>query len=301
MTTGLAQSVHVRLIRHANTLQVDSNLVLTRYATERLLYRLSRSAYADRFVLKGGLMLVVWLGESIRPTRDADLLGFGTFSDETMAQVFREVCAIPVEEDGVYFDANSIHVTLIRQEDIHVGQRVALEARLGQARMRVQVDIGVGDAVTPHPEWITYPSLLGFPKPKLRAYRPETSIAEKTHAMVTLGSINSRMRDFFDVHALAARIAFDGRILSDALRNTFVRRHTAFPPETPIALTPAFAALDGKRNQWSGFLRRNRLVAAPVTLDAAVEGVAAFIGPVIEAVAHNKPFTTSWPPGGPWR
>ncbi len=152
MTTGLAQSVHVRLIRYANTVRVDSNLVLTRYATERLLYRLSRSAYANRFVLKGGLMLVVWLGESFRPTRDADLLGYGAIDDESMTRVFREICAIPVEDDGITFDASSIRVALIRQEDVYGGQRVTLEARLGQARMRVQVDIGVGDAVTPHPE-----------------------------------------------------------------------------------------------------------------------------------------------------
>lgn len=300
MTTGLAQSVHVKLIRYANTVRVDSNLVLTRYATERLLYRLSRSAYADRFVLKGGLMLVVWLGESIRPTRDADLLGYGAIDDESMLQVFREICAIPVEDDGVTFDGNSIRVALIRQEDVYGGRQVSLEARLGQARMRVQVDVGIGDAVNPHPEWIAYPSLLGYPKPWLRAYRPETSIAEKTHAMVTLGSKNSRMRDFFDIHVLAARIAFDGAILAGAMRDTFAMRHTEFPNEMPIALTSAFAALEGKRNQWTGFIRRNRLIAAPVSLDAAVEGVAAFIGPVLGAAAQNRPFTANWPPGGPW-
>ena len=297
----MAQSVHGRLIRHANTLQIDSNLVLTRYATERLLYRLSRSQYADHFVLKGGLMLLVWLGESIRPTRDADLLGIGAYDDASMTRIFREICSLSVDDDGISFDANSVHVTLIRQEDVYGGQRVTLEARLGQARLRVQVDIGVGDAVTPHPEWIAYPSLLGYPKPWLRAYRPETSIAEKTHAMVTLGSKNSRMRDFFDIHALSARIGFGGEILADAMRNTFTKRRTEFPLDMPIALTPAFAALDGKRSQWAGFLKRNRLVAAPTSLDEVVEGVTAFVGPLLKAIARNKPFTASWPPGGPWR
>jgi nucleotidyltransferase AbiEii toxin of type IV toxin-antitoxin system len=232
MSPGLAQSVQVRLVRHAKALDVDPNLILARYATERLLYRLSRSSHAERFVLKGALLLLVWLGETIRPTR--------------------------------------------------------------------QVDVGIGDDVIPDPEWLEYPSLLGFPRPRLRAYRPETAIAEKVHAMVMLGSKNSRMRDFFDVHALAMRRSFEGDVLMRALRATFARRRTEIPAQAPIALTPAFADVEGKRAQWAGFVRRSRLMPAPAALETVIAKISAFIGPVLEAAASGERFTGTWAPGGPW-
>ncbi|MEO7706693.1 MAG: nucleotidyl transferase AbiEii/AbiGii toxin family protein [Thermoflexales bacterium] len=121
MTTGLVQSVHIRLIRQARTLNVDSKLVLTHYATERLLYRLCRSDHVERFVLKGGLMLLVWLGEGIRPTRDADLLGFGALDADALVRTFREICASAVEADGLVFDVDSVQVAPIRAEDTSGG------------------------------------------------------------------------------------------------------------------------------------------------------------------------------------
>lgn len=172
MSTGLAVSVQVRLVRHAHELKIDPNLVLARYAAERLLYRLSRSRYADRFVLKGALMLLVWLGETIRPTRDADLLGFGDINVETLPAIFTEICVMEVERDGLEFDESTLRVAPIRAADAYGGQRAALVARLGAARLKVQVDVGIGDAVFPDPAWIEYPSLLDLPKPRLRAYRP---------------------------------------------------------------------------------------------------------------------------------
>lgn len=196
-------------------------MVLSRYVAERLLYRLSRSGHAERFVLKGALMLLIWLGESFRPTRDADLLGYGDLEGDALRRTMAEICAIEVEPDGLVFDADSIRVSAIRPEDAYGGQRVIVWARLGPARLRVQVDVGIGDAVFPDPVWLDYPTLLDQPSPRLRAYRPETAIAEKVHAMVQLASQNSRMRDFFDVHALAMRGPFDG-----ALRETIERRRT---------------------------------------------------------------------------
>jgi len=300
MSVGLAQSVQARLVRHAKSLNVDPNLVFARYATERLLYRLSRSPYAERFVLKGALLLLVWLGEAIRPTRDADLLGFGEFDGEALARIFSEICAVQVEPDGVAFDAASIQIAAIRPEDAYGGQRVILRAHLGRARIRVQVDVGIGDAVTPEPEWLEYPSLLDLPRPRLRAYGPETVIAEKVNAMVVLGSKNSRMRDFFDVYALAAREPFDGSILARAMRATFARRRTEIPAETPIALTKRVADVEGKRAQWAAFLHRGRLTA-PADLEAIVTSVGGFVGPVLAAAARGESFTAKWPAGGPWK
>ncbi|MGH7503936.1 MAG: nucleotidyl transferase AbiEii/AbiGii toxin family protein [Longimicrobiales bacterium] len=277
MSPGLAQSLQTRLVQHAKTLGVDPNLVLARYATERLLYRLTRSPHADRFVLKGALLLLVWLGETIRPTRDADLLGFGELDADTLAlalaSLFAEVCVIPVEPDGLVFDTASICVAAIRPEEAYGGQRVTLVARLGRDRLQVQVDVGIGDAVTPAPEWLDYPSLLDLPRPCLRAYRPETAIAERVHAMVTLGSKNNRMRDFFDIHVLAAQMSFEGELLARALHLTFERRRTPIPADAPIALTAGFADIEGKDAQRTAFVRRNRLTTAPcpTPLDKTVE------------------------------
>lgn len=299
-TSGLAQSVHTRLIRHAQSLGVDPNLVLTRFATERLLYRLSRSRHAERFVLKGALLLLMWLGETIRPTRDADLLGFGDVSDETLAATLAEVCVVNVEPDGMAFDPATIRVAPIRPQDIYGGKRVALLARLGAARIPVQVDVGIGDAVVPPPEWCDYPSLLDLPCPRLRAYRPETAIAEKAHAMVLLGTKNSRMRDFFDVYQLAQHASFDGPLLAGAIRATFERRKTAIPGALPSALTPAFAQADDKRAQWSAFLRKNRLTTAPKDLETVLAVLAEFLGSVFDAEARAGDFRFVWQPGGPW-
>jgi len=293
--------VQVRLVAHAKKLGIDPNVVLTRYACERLLYRLSRSSYADRFVLKGALLILVWLGETFRPTRDADLLGFGEIDAESLRKLFSEVCAIPVEPDGLVFDLASLGVGPIRVEDVNGGQRVELTAHLGKARLRVQVDVGIGDAIVPEPEWIEYPSLLDLPRPRLRAYRPPTVIAEKLHAMVVLGAANSRMRDFFDVHALAARESFDGAELAGAIAATFARRRTEVPIELPVALTPAFAATPGKSSQWSGFTRRLLGGQTPPELPAVIDAIASFAGPVLLVVSRGERFTGKWTPGGPWQ
>jgi predicted nucleotidyltransferase component of viral defense system len=300
-SAGLVVSVHTRLVRHAKTLGVDPNLILTRFAVERFLYRLSQSRHAERFVLKGALLLLVWLGETIRPTRDADLLGFGDLSDEALARTFAELCSIDVEPDGMIYDASSIRVAAIRPEDAYGGQRITIPARLGSARLRVQVDVGVGDVVVPEPEWLDYPSLVGLPCPRLRAYRRETAIAEKVHAMVVLGSKNSRMRDFFDVHALSERESFDGDRLVQALRATFERRRTPIPSRLPPALTPAFAEPSDKRAQWRGFLRKNGLASVPTDLEQIVATLATFLAPVLEAAGRGEDNQSVWPPGGPWR
>jgi hypothetical protein len=299
---GLVRSVHVRLVAHAKRIGADPNLVLTRYAVERFLYRLSSSGHADRFVLKGALLLLAWLGESFRPTRDADLLGFGDLSDESILSIVRQVCEAPVTpEDGMLYDPGSIRIMPIRPEDAYGGRRVVLRASLGSARLLVQLDVGVGDSVTPEPEWLDYPSLLDLPSPRLRAYPPEAVVAEKLHAMVVLGSKNSRMRDFFDVHSLAERRTFDGRRLVSALRSTFERRRTSLPDAVPIALTSGFAEVEGKRQQWSAFLSRNRIAGSSMPLLNVVHGIAMFLGPVIDAARTRQPFEFTWPAGGPWQ
>ena len=293
-------SVQARLVQHAKATGMDPNHVLARYATERFLYRLSCSQYADRFVLKGALLLLVWLGETIRPTRDADLLGYGDLSERSLEQIIRELCGIDVEPDGLEYSPSSVRVAPIREEDAYGGMRVTLSAQLGNALLRVQVDVGIGDSVHPEPEWLDYPGLLDLPKPRLRAYRPETVVAEKLHAMVVLGQANSRMRDFFDIDALAERMPFEADPLVRALRATFERRRTPIPEALPLALTPGFAAIRGKQEQWNAFLRKNGLELAPLELSAAVSRIATFLESVIAAARNDATLARFWAPGGPW-
>lgn len=256
---GLVRSVQTRLARRAREIAVDPNLVLTRYAVERFLYRLSLSPHASRFVLKGALLLLAWLGETLRPTRDADLLGLGELSDDTLRRIFAEVCAVPAEPDAVAFLPETIAVEAIREHDVYGGRRITLQARIGPARITVQVDVGVGDAVTPAARWLEYPSLLDLPRPRLRAYPRETVLAEKLHAMALLGIRNSRMKDYFDVHALLMEGAFERMQLVRAIAATFERRRTQLPDGMPEGLSDAFAQDEVHRAQWRAFLTRNRL------------------------------------------
>jgi predicted nucleotidyltransferase component of viral defense system len=278
---GLARSVQVRLARHAKAIGVDPNLVLARYAVERFLYRLSRSPHGDRFVLKGELLLLGWLGDTLRPTRDADLLGFGDLSDDALAQIFGEVCNATVEPDAMTFLADTVSVAPIRLEDEYGGHRVTLQSRLGAARLRVQVDVGIGDVVTPEPAWIDYPSLLDLPRPRLRAYSRASVMAEKLHAMVALGSANSRMKDYFDLHALLRENACDPGELERAIVATFERRRTAVPDGVPLGLSDAFARDAAKQTQWNAFLDKNRLEAP--RLQHVVEEIRVLVAGALKA------------------
>ncbi len=244
--------------------------------------------------------MLAWFGETVRPTRDADLLGFGDLSDEALVTIFRDLCAMEAEPDAMAYHQDSIRVAAIRDEDAYGGRRVTLRGQLGSARLRVQVDVGLGDAVSPQPEWLDYPSLLDLPRPRLRAYRPETVIAEKVHAMVLLGPNNSRMRDFFDVYMLAQFQAFNGDLLAGALRATFERRRTAIPDGLPMALTPEFSARREQQTQWRAFLAKSGLTSAPSSFEEVTERLAQFMEPVIHAARTDKSFIKSWQGGGTW-
>ena len=184
---NIVASVQARLVERSRELGVEHQLTLARFAGERLLYRLSTSAHADRFILKGAALLLVWLGEPIRPTKDIDLLGFGDTSAQALRSVFAMLCAIEAADDGLTFLPGSIEVEPIREDQEYGGMRVRLMATLGNARVPLQVDVGTGDAVVPPPDVQDYPGLLELPRARCRMYRPETSIAEKAEAMVRLG------------------------------------------------------------------------------------------------------------------
>jgi len=294
--TNVTASVRQRLLTLSRNEKRDFQEVLTRFALERLLYRLGKTDYRDQFVLKGALLFVVWSSEIHRYTKDMDLLGQGEPSRERWVAVFQAVCQAQVEDDGLLFEADSVAGRSIREENIYGGIRITLRALLGQARIPIQIDIGFGDAVVPEPE------VADFPAPRLRVYRRETSIAEKFLALVTLGQDNSRMKDYFDIWLLARDFSFDGDVLSAAIEATFIRRRMALPDAVPIGLTTAFAESPTKRNQWEAFVRQR--VATPETSPALTEAVARmadFLVSPLQALQSRQPFTAHWQPGGPWQ
>ncbi len=300
-TKGLAHSIHVRLVARAKELGTESQLLLERYALHRLLYRLSVSEHAERFLLKGAQLMLLWAGEMVRSTRDADLLGFGNLSNDNLQSIFADLCALLVPDDGMEYLVDTIRISPIREETAYGGRRVTIQARLGNARLHLQVDVGLGDAVTPEPEWVELPQLFDLPAIRLRAYRPETSIAEKLETMVALGLVNSRMKDYFDIYVLSLRGAFDQSVLARAIGETFRRRGTKLPSGLPVGLSAAYAEERGKTAQWRGFLARVDAKGIPDDLGAVVKAGASFAWPVLVTAQEGRAGTMHWPPGGPWR
>ena len=281
----MGASVRARLLTLAREKGQTFDLLLTRYTTERLLYRLSTTPHRDSFVLKGVMLLTTWFDDPHRPTRDVDFLGHGDPAPEPMLAVFREICAIE-ENDGVTFDVDALRVELIREELEYGGLRLCTTARLAGARISVVIDIGFGDAIEPGVEEIKLPVLLDLPAPRLRAYARETVVSEKFQAMVMLGLANTRMKDFYDIWMLSRYYNFDAERLSRAIAATFERRGTAIPEEVPDALSPAFAADVTKQRQWTAFVRD--LDADVPSLETIVIDLTGFLMPYAQQARHRS-------------
>ncbi len=269
-------SVRARLLRLSKANGQNFDLVLTRFALERLLFRLSRSPHAGRFVLKGAMLMLSWFEDPYRGTRNLDLLGLGDPSEDLMMATFREILAQEFE-DGIVFDPDSLRVARIREERDHGGLRLRAIASVGGARVALRIDIGFGDSLEPGAEIVDYPVMLELPAPRLRAYAPETVIAEKFQAMVVLGRANSRMKDYYDIWILSRSFSFDDGRLGRAIAATFARRGTDIPIDLPDALIPAFAADKQKQRQWRAFVEG--VTYDPGELARVLEEIAAFLEP----------------------
>ena len=265
MSKDFAASVRARLLNIAKNQGTDFNQILVRFALERLLYRLSQSEHADHFLLKGALLFTLWYDIQHRPTRDADLLGFGSSDLELIAKNFRNIASVAVN-DGIIFDPTSVLVEEIRKDAGYAGARVLINAELSKARCKTQIDIGFGDAVTPGPIQALYPVLIDeLPAPNLRVYPIYTVISEKLHAIVLLGMTNSRLKDYFDIWVLIDRETLDIETLAEAIAATFSRRGTMIPAELPVGLTDEFATDVSRQKMWLAFLKKNELKLAPLT------------------------------------
>ncbi len=282
---NLAASIRDRLLNKARAEKLDYNLLLTRYALERMIYRLSISVDRDRFLLKGALLFDLWFDVPHRSTHDADFLGFGLAEISQVEAVFRDICRIEVG-DGIVFDPASVKAAEIRKEANYAGIRVTLLGMLDTVRCPVQADIGFGDAVVPGPDEVDYPVILyGMPVPHLRVYPRYTVVAEKLEALTSLGMLNSRMKDYFDLWVLARYSEFDRQILIQAVAATFDRRQTKIPNGVPIGLSDEFSKDPLKEKQWNAFLRKNSI--APKPLSEAVTDLREFLMPVLASASQK--------------
>lgn len=296
---NISASVRDRLLNKARAEKLDFNLLLTRYALERMLYRLSISKQRDQFLLKGALLFDLWFDVPHRPTHDADFLGFGSAEIPHIEEIFRDICRIEVE-DGIAFQPDTVKAAEIRKEANYAGVRVTLLGMLDSARCAVQIDIGFGDAVVPGPDEVHYPVILGeMPGPHLHVYPRYTVVAEKLEALTSLGMLNSRMKDYFDLWILAKHSDFDGQILSRAVAATFERRRTALPTGVPIGLSDEFINDAQKDKQWQAFLRKNAL--DPMPLATVIADLRGFLMPLLAAIAAGGSHDYPWRAGAGWQ
>lgn len=294
---SVVQSIHDRLKNKARERGESFNFVLIRFGLERLIYRLSQSKFKNRFVLKGALLFEVWSEVPHRSTKDIDLSASGVKSPAKFERIFKEVCATESNsEDGLIFIQDSVSGEYIRSEHAYGGVRIRLTATLGDAKIPLQIDIGIGDIIVPKPEEIEYPSLLGMTTARIRAYHQETTIAEKFHAMVNLGIANSRMKDYYDIYYLTNEFSIDGKSLKSAIKATFQGRKTIFPQTIPLALSEDFYQNQDKQHQWYGFISKLGFYQTEISLEDVVNHLALFFKPVIRSIISNSFFHYSWDP-----
>jgi len=293
---NMAASVHQRLLNAARQAGRPFNELLQYYAIERFLFRLSKSSYAERLVLKGALTLLVWRTPLTRPTRDIDLLGKIDNDPDKVRAVIAGICEQRVDPDGLLFESAGVTTERIAEDADYHGVRAKFRGYLGNARIPMQIDIGFRDVITPGPVGISYPAVLDHAPAQLHAYNRQTVVAEKFEAMVKLGILNSRMKDFFDVWLLAQNFDFEGGALADAINNTFAQRGSRIPGD-PVCFSREFAADTSKTAQWSAFLRNGRLDHAPAQFAQAVESVRQFLQPLAVTLATGGTFAAHWPPG----
>ena len=299
-TVDLVASVSARLLNTARMKNTDYQLILHRYSIERLLYRLSISPHRDRFILKGAMLFAAWFEDPFRPTRDLDLLGHGDRATSSIKATIREICKTKVEDDGLVFDVEGLNAEPIRKDQQYGGVRVKTTAFLGKTRIPVRIDIGFGDIITPPAHELEFPSLLSPKGPRIIAYPKETVVAEKLQAVVALGRVNSRMKDFYDLLALSRLFSFDGQILTSSIRATFEQRMTVIPTETPEGFSDAFIEDQEKQRQWKAFIGHGSLLIDAPSLKDLIGEITSFVLPPLMAAALNVNLGSKWINSGSW-
>jgi predicted nucleotidyltransferase component of viral defense system len=290
----ISASTRAKLLNICREKGEDFNYIAARYAVERFLARLAQSRYSDKMILKGAMSFRIWSDQEYRPTRDADFLGHIEDDPEVIKSVVTEIVSIDkIEPDGLVFDPASMIIEEIREGGTYHGKRIRMTASLGTMQIGVQLDIGFGDDVTPAPQIRRFPSLLGHTEPEILIYPKETIIAEKLEAIVSLGMINSRMKDYFDIHFIAESFEFEFDLLRSAVVKTFRRRGTLIPVVLPTGLSDEF--IEDQQGQWQAFLNRQSIESAPPLSDV-VKVLREFLLPLFNPAGEFS----IWKPGGPW-
>jgi predicted nucleotidyltransferase component of viral defense system len=294
---NIPASVRQQLLNRAKNDKRPFNEILQYYAMERFLYRLSQSIHADRFILKGALMLRAWRSPEFRPTMDIDMLGITSNEEASIVDQIRDVMTVEVAPDGLTFDPGSIQSERITEDADYEGIRVRFRGSLDTARVNMQMDIGFGDVIYPGPEESDFPVMLEDPAPRLLCYSRESAIAEKFEAMVKLGILNSRMKDFYDIWLLSRQFDFDGVKLAEAIRLTFERRGTSFPQRVEAFEQPF---IDAKQVQWTAFHNRLQQEHTPRDFNDVVSVVEEFLSPLISLIVQGSHQPLRWTGSGPW-
>lgn len=289
-------SVRARLLNEAKASGGSYDQVLQYFAIERFLYRLAQTQWADRLIVKGAIMLRAWGTPLGRPTRDIDFLGNIDKSPEAVERIVRECLAVEYSDDGLVFDPN-IETGEINAMDRYPGVRVVVRGSLDGGTFKLQLDIGIDDAVVPDPEWVEYPTLLDLEAPRVLAYQPVTALAEKFETIVSRGLANSRLRDYYDLWLLSTLRTYEGAQVATAVRATFGHRGTDVPADVPVGLSSAFFGNPDKQAAWRSFLSSRRVEAAP-DLEDVCEAIIAFIMP--PAAASGSSYSLTWNPSSGW-
>jgi hypothetical protein len=292
-------SVRARLLKLSRDREEDFSLTLSRFASERFLYRLGKSEHRQKYVLKGAMLLTSILDDiRYRPTRDIDVLREGTGEKDSIITDISAVCSIDDLSDGLVFDISKATFEDIRENNRYHGMRAKIPVRLGDARIPLQIDIGFGDAVYPPPQTVKVEPLLDHEAPEVFAYPLPAVVAEKLEAIVSIGMVTSRMKDFFDLYTIASSRRFDRQDLFESIRVTFSRRGTPLPMEVPTVLSKAMPKDPAKQAQWAAFVRRIEREPSELPLDAVVSRIREFTRVIWDSSLYAD--ITTWKPGEGW-
>lgn len=291
---SLAESIRFKLLRISKERGETFDRILTLYGIERFLYRLSKSKWKDKFILKGAMLFMIWQKIPHRPTKDVDFLGLVKNSIQNIQDIFTHICQIDVIDDGINFDPDSINCQNIQEANKYIGIRVKLNGILAKARIRIQFDIGFGDMIVPPPQSVELNSMLSFPCPNILTYSVYSVIAEKFHAMVKLGIANSRIKDFYDIWIILKNVNFSGAVLLESVIQTFNKRGDKFPKDVPFALTQSFANDQLKQKQWLAFIKKNKLSTDGYEFQFVIKDIRRLFSPMILAFKNRSKFYLKW-------
>ncbi|MDD5464900.1 MAG: nucleotidyl transferase AbiEii/AbiGii toxin family protein [Candidatus Omnitrophica bacterium] len=299
--TNIQASIRTRLKNKAKETNRPFAEILQYYGMERFLYRFSRSKYADKFILKGALLFTVWQVPERRITLDIDFLARYDNKVASIETVVRDICQVPVDSDGLIFDSETVQGRKIKEDADYEGVRVKFIGFLERSRIHMQIDVGFGDIIYPKPQVIDYPTILSLPKPHFKGYPVESVVSEKFEAMVKLGLLNSRMKDFYDIWLMIRQFNFNGSDLAEALKRTFEHRKTNIPAGKPLFAEEIYDEKSDRQTLWKAFLRKGNIKHASEKLAITAKEIENFLIKPLDAINKSKKFIGAWKAPGPWK